>query len=361
MKNQKKEDRRYSMNGKNTKKLLALLTALLLVFSLSASVSAKSEYGELIPGGMAFGVKFFTEGCVVIGTTGVESASGLASPAKDVGLKSGDIIIRAGGKEFKTAEELVAIIAGCGGKAVSLAYIRDGKENSVTVTPVRDRENGEYRIGVLVRDSTAGIGTVTFIDPKTKDFGGLGHGIYDSESAVLLPLARGAVVEVDITEVVKSAPNVPGELRGNFGNVAVGELWDNCEQGVFGSLAELPETSYKPIPIASREEVKEGEARILTTLSDGKIGEYTVEIEKIYSGSGTTKNFLIRVTDQKLIDQTGGIVQGMSGSPIIQNGKLVGAVTHVLVNDPIRGYGICIENMLNSAYGANLHQPHFAA
>ena len=346
------------MNGKFNKKFFALLAAFLLVFTLSASAAAKTDSYKLIPGGMAFGVKFFTDGCVVIGTTGVESASGLFSPAKDAGLKSGDIIIRAGGREFKTAEELVDLIAGCGGKAITIAYIRDGKENTVNITPVRDNENGKYRIGVLVRDSTAGIGTVTFIDPKTNDFGGLGHGVYDSESAILLPLARGAVVNVNINEVIKSYPNAPGELRGSFDNVAIGELWDNSEQGVFGNFSQIPKTDRAPIPVASRDEVTEGKATILTTLSSGAIGEYGIEIEKIYKSSGNTKNFLIRVTDKSLIDQTGGIVQGMSGSPIIQNGKLVGAVTHVLVNDPTRGYGIFIENMLNSAYGANLNEAY---
>ncbi len=342
------------MNCKFNKRFFALLVAFLIVFTLSASAAAKTDSYELIPGGMAFGVKFFTDGCVVIGTTGVEAASGLCSPAKDAGLEAGDIIIRAGGREFETAEELVSLIAGCGGRAIAIAYIRDGKENTVNVTPVRDNENGTYRIGVLVRDSTAGIGTVTYIDPKTNDFGGLGHGVYDSESSILLPLARGAVVNVNINEVIKSYPNSPGELRGSFDNVAIGELWDNCEQGVFGSFSQIPKTDRAPIPVASRDEVTEGEATILTTLSSGAIGEYGIEIEKIYKSSGDTKNFLIRVTDKSLIDQTGGIVQGMSGSPIIQNGKLVGAVTHVIVNDPTRGYGIFIENMLNSAYGENV-------
>ena len=348
----KKQNKRYSMNGKSINRFIALLVALLFVFTLSAS--AKTDSRELIPGGMAFGIKFFTDGCVIIGTTGVESASGLCSPAKDAGLESGDILIRAGGREFKTAEELTELIAGCGGKAITIAYLRDGKENTVNVTPVRDNENGKYRIGVLVRDSTAGIGTVTFIDPKTNDFGGLGHGVYDSESAILLPLARGAVVNVTINEVIKSYPNAPGELRGSFDNIAVGELWDNSEQGVFGSFTKVPATDKKPIPIAGREEITEGKATVLTTLDGGGIGEYGIEIEKIYKNSGNVKNFLVHVTDQALLDRTGGIVQGMSGSPIIQNGKLVGAVTHVLVNDPTRGYGIFIENMLETAYGANV-------
>lgn len=339
------------MNSIRAKKIFAAITVLLLVFTLS--VTAFAENGalqtELIPGGMAFGVKFFTEGAIVLGTTGVNTASGVVSPAKDAGLRAGDIIIRAGGSVFESASELTDIISGSGGKQIVIAYMRNGVEQTATVTPARDSENGCFRIGVFVRDSTAGIGTVTFIDPITLAFGGLGHGIYDSETSVLLPLLRGAVVDVEITDVVKSYPNSPGELRGNFGKVVAGSLYSNTEQGVFGAFNSLPKTERKPIPVASRAEVCEGDASVLTTLSDGGIKEYSVRIEQIYSSSGSTKNFLIKVTDNDLVAKTGGIVQGMSGSPIIQNGKLVGAVTHVLVNEPTLGYGIFIENMLNSA------------
>ena len=169
------------------------------------------------------------------------------------------------------------------------------------------------------------------------------------------------MVNVTINEVIKSYPNAPGELRGSFDNIAVGELWDNSEQGVFGNFSKVPATDKKPIPVAGREEITEGKAAVLTTLDGGGLGEYGIEIEKIYKSSGNVKNFLIRVTDQALLDRTGGIVQGMSGSPIIQNGKLVGAVTHVLVNDPTRGYGIFIENMLESAYGASIGYYQIAA
>lgn len=344
------------MKSRRSKKIIAVLTAAVLALSFSASavfnVGAESAggIGELIPGGMAFGVKFFTEGAIVLGTTGVETASGMVTPAKDAGLQAGDIILRAGGSEFESANELISIISGCGGKPIVIAYMRNGVEEKATVNPARDIENGVYRIGVLVRDSTAGIGTVTFIDPQTRDFGGLGHGIYDSETGTLLPLGRGAVVEVDITGVQKSERNSPGALKGDFGRVAIGELWDNSDEGVFGRLSEIPDTVYEPMPAASREELKEGKATILTTLAGSRIEEYEIEIEHIYSNSGSTKNFLIRVTDERLMAQTGGIVQGMSGSPIIMDGKLVGAVTHVLIDDPTRGYGICIENMFHSAF-----------
>lgn len=343
------------MKNKRNKKLCALLLSALLVLAVSipsaSSVGAEgvSRDLELIPGGMPFGVKFFTEGAVVLGTTGVETASGLVSPAKDAGIKAGDVIIRAGGTQFQSATELTSFVSGCGGKPISVTYIRDGEEVTVKITPAKELESGEYRLGVFVRDSTAGLGTVTYIEPESGNFGGLGHGIYESESRVLLPLGRGAVVDVEVTGVVKSVRNGPGRLNGKFGNVAVGELDSNCHQGVFGSYARMPQNCQKPIPVALWDDIREGKAEVLTTLSGTEPKSYEIEIEEIYENSGSVKNFLVCVTDKELLDITGGIVQGMSGSPIIQNGRLIGAVTHVLVNDPTHGYGIAIENMLSAA------------
>lgn len=349
------------MKSRRQKRFFAVLAATVIALTVTAS-SAGAAVGNtdtLIPGGMAFGVKFFTEGAIVLGTTGVETASGVISPAKDCGLQSGDIIVRAGGTEFKSASELIERIAGCGGKPITIGYIRNGDMKSTKVNPVRDMESGEYRIGVFVRDSTAGIGTITYIDPETLDFGGLGHGIYDAETGLLLPLSRGAVVDVEITDVVKSAKNDPGELKGSFDSNVIGELWENSEQGVFGRFASLPKNPNGAIPVGEKSDVHEGKAHILTTLEGHNQSEYEIEIEHIYGGSGDMKNFVIHVTDESLIERTGGIVQGMSGSPIIQDGKLIGAVTHVLVNDPTRGYGIFIENMLKTAYDVNTQEEYF--
>ncbi len=348
------------MKSRRSKRFFAFFAAAVIALTVSAPAAGAAEnIDTLIPGGMAFGVKFFTEGAVVLGTTGVETASGVVSPAKDCGIQSGDIIIRAGGTEFKSASELIQRIAGCGGKPIVIAFVRNGEEKNVTVEPVRDMESGEYRIGVLVRDSTAGIGTVTYIDPETLDFGGLGHGIYDSETGLLLPLSRGAIVDVEITDVVKSVKNDPGELKGNFDSRVIGELWDNSNQGVFGRFVSLPKNTETAIPVADKSEIKEGKAHILTTLNGHEREEYEIEIEHIYGGSGDMKNFVIHVTDERLISRTGGIVQGMSGSPIIQDGKLIGAVTHVLVNDPSRGYGIFIENMLHTAYDVSVQEEYY--
>lgn len=348
------------MKSRRSKRFFAFLAATVIALTVSAPSAGATEGIEtLIPGGMAFGVKFFTEGAIVLGTTGVETASGVVSPAKDSGIQSGDIIVRAGGTEFKSANELIRLIAGCGGKPITIAFVRNGEEKSSTVNPVLDKDSGQYRIGILVRDSTAGIGTITYIDPETLDFGGLGHGIYDSETGLLLPLSRGAIVNVSITDVVKSVKNDPGELKGSFDSKVIGELWENSDQGVFGRFISLPKNTDKAIPVADKSEIKEGKAHILTTLDGHDREEYEIEIEHIYGGSGTMKNFVIHVTDEKLVDQTGGIVQGMSGSPIIQDGKLIGAVTHVLVNDPTRGYGIFIENMLKTAYDVSVQEEYY--
>lgn len=343
------------MRSKSEKRLLVFFTVLLVAFvsvaPVTAAAAGKGGVTELIPGGMPFGVKLFTAGAVVIGTAGVETASGVEFPAKDADIRAGDVIIRAGGREFSTASELIDCISGSGGNGIDIALLRGGEELTVSVSPARDIESGEWRIGVLIRDSTAGIGTVTFIDPETDDFGGLGHGIYESTTGILMPMASGTVVDVKVTSVVKSERNSPGELRGDFGTVRRGTLWSNTEEGVFGRFDRLPAAAREPIPVAKNGELTTGAATILTTVSGETPAEYDIEIEQIYGSSGSTKNFLLRVTDERLIETTGGIVQGMSGSPIIQNGKLVGAVTHVLVNDPTRGYGILIGNMLSEAYG----------
>lgn len=327
-------------------KAFAVVLVILTLLSLPFTVSGEEETKMLIPSGAVFGVKFFTKGALVLGTTGVKTEKGVVSPAKDCGIKKGDVIIRACGKEFESASELITLIESSGGKSVSLAVNRGGEEISLKATPVYDRESGKYRIGIFVRDSAAGIGTVTYIVPDTGEFGGLGHGIYDSETSSLLPLGSAPTVDVTVTGIIKSLRDDPGEINGNFGIKKTGELFLNTDQGVFGKFSVLPKNLRSPLPVANKSEIRAGKAYILSTLDGGGAKEYEIEIEKIYPSSESVKNFLIRVTDKALLEKTGGIVRGMSGSPIIQSGKLVGAVTHVLVGDPTHGYGIFIENML---------------
>ncbi len=304
---------------------------------------------KLIPGGMNFGVKFFTDGLLVVGTADVTTAEGLVSPAENCGIKVKEAIISVDGKKMSTSEDLARTVNNSGGKEITLS-VRDvnGGERSVKVKPVLSSETGKWCIGLWVRDSTAGIGTVTFINAFDGAFGGLGHGICDVDTGVLMPVGKAYVVDVEITSINKGDTRIPGELKGVFGKEVRGEIYKNTDTGVFGTLSSLPASLREPMEVASRKEVTEGKAKVLCQLN-GKVGEYEIEIVKVYKDSGDTKNFLIRVTDPVLLEATGGIVQGMSGSPIIQNGRLVGAVTHVLVNDHTKGYGIFIENMLNTA------------
>ena len=330
------------------KPILPFLCVCILLLALCLPVAAAGGTKEVIPGGMAFGVKYYAEGAIVIGVCDVETTTGLASPARDAGLTKGDVITHACGSKVKTLEELLALVEGCGGQKIEIGYTRNGKANKLTLTPAKDRNTGKYRIGVWVRDSTAGIGTVTYIDKETMQFGGLGHGINDSATGMLMPFGRGTVVEVTIDNIKKGMKNAPGELKGTFLPKELGTLSRNTESGVFGTLGTLPSSLCDAIPVADAQEVKTGKA-LVRSCASGKVEEYEIEIEEIYTPMGKTKNFLIRVADPELLALTGGIVQGMSGSPIIQNGKLVGAVTHVLVNDPTRGYGIFIENMMSAA------------
>ncbi len=315
----------------------ALIFTFILLFSLSVSASGERV---LIAAGTAFGVKFHTNGAIIAGIPGAEG------PAYDAGLRRGDIITGLDGKTILSAEEFQKAVKASEGKELTLTYRSGKEEKTARVTPVLDK-SGDYKLGLWVKDSAAGIGTITFIDPETMRFVGLGHGICDAESGVLIPLADGTVEEVDLSGITKGAAGAPGELRGSFVGKKLGGLLANRESGVSGILAEVPCGLEKErFPVGDKNEVKAGRAYIFSTVDDDGRGMYEVELSGI-SKDGTSRNFVVRVTDERLLAKTGGIVQGMSGSPIIQNGKLIGAVTHVLVSDPTKGYGIFIENMMD--------------
>lgn len=304
---------------------------------------------RLSVGGMPFGVRFFTKGVLVVGIADVVTEDGTVCPAKDAGINRKDILTKINGKDINTAEEVTSFIESCDGKELTLTLEREGKEMQIKLTPVPSKPDGIYRAGLWIKDSTAGIGTVTMYDPQSGRFWGLGHGICDAETGELLPLLRASVSGVTVSGIEKGQSGSPGELKGYFGNGAMGELWHNSEAGVSGQFEKLTiDSPEKAMPLARKEEVKADKAYIYCTLDDNKIKKYEITIEKIRSSQQGCKNFTIRVTDPALIAKTGGIVQGMSGSPIIQNGKIVGAVTHVLVADPTAGYGIFAENMIGN-------------
>ena len=347
--------------AKRSHRVFAALLIALFIFSSSAytvnaktaSAGAPSKHSNdilLYPGGMPFGVKFITEGVLVVGFCDVKDQNSASNPSLDAGLKKGDIILKIDGQTVNAAAELLDIIEKSGGRALSLVCSRDGKEYTTRLTPAYSGEEGCYKSGIYVRDSGAGIGTVTFIVPESNEFAGLGHGICDSDTGELIPMQRGSVVNVTISGVVKGLPGSPGEVKGYFSSGKTGSLLGNTECGVYGVLVSLPDSiPSSPIPIGRKNELKEGKAHIFCTLDEGKPCKYEINICDIKRDSASNKCFTVKVTDEALLSKTGGIIQGMSGSPIIQNGKLVGAVTHVLINDPTTGYGIFIENMLNAA------------
>ena len=302
----------------------------------------------LCPGGMPFGVKFYTDGVTVVGFCDVETEGGKVNPATQAGLCQKDVILAVNGKTLSSAAELTSLIEGCGGQSLLLHCRRGREEFDVTLTPAYCSSEARYKTGIWVRDSGAGIGTVTFIVPETGEFAGLGHGICDSDTGELVPMKRGTVSDVTISSVVKGAAGAPGELKGYFNAGKVGSLIGNSACGVWGVFSKVPDTAEEPMPVGLRDELEEGDAYILCTLDSNRMERYDVRISAINKGATGSKCFTVTVTDPDLLASSGGIVQGMSGSPIIQNGKLVGAVTHVLINDPTTGYGIFVENMLAS-------------
>jgi len=307
------------------------------------------EKNSLVPGGMSFGLKVETKGLTVTSLDGFYSGGKQVFPAKDAGILQGDQIISVNGMELSDNTQLVKMVEKSNGEKLELLVERGGERLSFELRPFFCDSEKKYRAGLWVKDSAAGIGTVTYFDPVDGSFGGLGHGITDKGTGEVSEILSGKVYSVRLEGVVKGKQGDPGELRGSFVGAPVGIIEKNTASGVFGKYSRLPKTEAEAVEIGLKDEVNTGEARILCAVDGEGVKSYEVMIEKIISKDTPTKNLLIRVTDPELLSLTGGIVQGMSGSPIIQNGKLVGAVTHVLVNDPTRGYGIFIENMLDAA------------
>jgi stage IV sporulation protein B len=296
----------------------------------------------LVPGGTPFGIKIRTDGAIV---TGLGDIDGNPSPARLAGIRTGDVIRTVNGVFIEQSSDITnAVQLGTGPAVVDI--IRDGREMTLNVNPIRSGRDNLYRIGVWVRASSAGIGTLTFYDPARGTFGGLGHGVNDVDTGRLLPLLSGEAVSVTINGVIKGRPGEPGELTGSFlSRAPIGIIESNTELGVFGTMNYVPSLE-SGIPMAFKQELQTGPATILSTVSGSTASEYDIIIERLdFNENNHVKNMVIRITDDELIAKTGGIVQGMSGSPIIQNGMLAGAVTHVFVNDSTRGYAIFAENM----------------
>lgn len=322
-------------------KLRGGLVAVLLLTVLASPTALAAELPrELSPVGRAVGIAVKTDGLVVSELSEFNAGSGKVAPARDAGIAPGDVIKMIDGREITCAKDLTEALEDAG-ETVTVRISRSGEDRQVTVRPYRD-ENGAY-LGVWVRDGLTGIGTVTYYDPETGRYGALGHSIADSATGEPVPLKEGSILKAQVTGVTKSRVGEPGQLGGSFDyKENLGDIEKNCLTGIFGVCKGLECDGC--IPVARANEVRTGQAKVISDAS-GERREYDIEIVRLYSG-GDGRDMMIKVTDPELIALTGGIVQGMSGSPIIQDGKLVGAVTHVLIKNPEKGYGIYIENML---------------
>lgn len=305
---------------------------------------------RLVPGGRSLGVALETEGLVVVGSSDVGAS---ASPARKAGIRPGDVIRSVDGAPVENAAALSERIEA--GRSARIEVEREGETLSFDVTPKLDPRDRQARLGVWVRASTAGVGTLTYYDPETGDFGALGHAITDVDTGVAFPVGDGAVYENKVVQITRGAKGAPGELTGEFFEEEneLGEIERNTDFGIFGQAQEtMTDGGLYPegLPVGLRGEIHTGSAQILTTIDGGNVEAFDCEIEKLYSQTAPeTRSMVVRITDPELLERTGGIVQGMSGSPIIQDGKLIGAVTHVFVSDPTRGYGVYMEWMLDAA------------
>ncbi|MFV0498071.1 MAG: SpoIVB peptidase [Candidatus Fimivivens sp.] len=307
------------------------------------------EKNMVVPAGTPFGIKMFTDGVMVVGLSDLDMQGKAINPAKNAGIRTGDIILSIDGRKISYNEDVGKIVGQSNGREMQVTLRREGAIKQVSLTPIQSPSDENYRAGMWVRDSSAGIGTMTYYDPQAGIFAGLGHAICDVDTGDIMPLSSGEAVEVTITGVNRGSSGFPGELRGVFGgNKVIGNLTNNNVTGIFGQSSRPP-VQREPIPLATRGEIHTGAATIYTTVEGKEPQEFAIQIERVATtDTSSTKNMVIKVTDPRLLEITGGIVQGMSGSPIIQDGKLVGAVTHVFVNDPARGYGIFAENMRNT-------------
>ena len=327
---------------KKTKKIGAgFFLAILLTLFCAVQAAAL----ELVPVGRAVGIRLDIDGVLVVGLAQVDTENGPCSPAGDAGILPGDRIIRFGTEEVKDGVDLQKALKEAAGGPVSLTVQRGGRTIQYTVRPTKS-EDDAMRLGLWLREGVTGIGTVTFYDPESGVFGALGHGVADLDTGSLIPLGGGSITETQVIDVMPGIKGTPGELCGSLdASTVLGSVRSNTICGIFG-LVQASLSEREAITVASESELSLGPATILSTIKGDEVREFAVEITRIYRGDDSTRCLMLTVTDEALLSATGGIVQGMSGSPILQNGKLVGAVTHVLVNDPTRGYGISLERML---------------
>ncbi len=299
--------------------------------------------------GEPFGMKIYTNGVMVTSITDVVTENGNQKPAKKAGIKVGDYILSVNGEKVATNEDLTEIVEKSNGKKLKFEILRGNTKIYISFCPVKSSETGSYKIGIWVKDSSAGIGTLTFYSPTNDIICGLGHGICEEETGEIINVKSGSIVKADVISCEKGEVGKPGKLNGRMGYETIGTIKTNCQSGVYSILKG--EIKFSTLTeIALKQEVKSGKAQIICTVDGNGPQSYDCTVEVRSSAyHSKIQNLLVTVTDERLLEKTGGIVQGMSGSPILQNGKLIGAVTHVLIDDPTKGYGIFAENMLETA------------
>jgi stage IV sporulation protein B len=305
---------------------------------------AAEERRMLVPMGNAVGIKLFSDGVIVVGF-----AENLSVPAKSSGLRVGDIITHINHSEVDTIEEVRSLVQESGTAPLSIRVSREEKQLEVETVAIQ-AQDGQYLLGAWIRDSMAGIGTITYYDPAAGSYAALGHPINDIDTGVTMPVEDGGLMPATVIGVRKGEKGQPGELQGSFETgTSLGNLRANNDAGIFGALEADAMTCKPALPVAQRNEVQVGKASIYSTIGGSEVREYEIEILRVFpDGGADNRDLMLKVTDPTLLAATNGIVQGMSGSPIVQNGKFIGAVTHVLVGDPAQGYGILATTMLTA-------------
>lgn len=302
------------------------------------------------PIGRTIGLKLYTDGVLVVGMSEIDGFDGKKyMPYKNSGIKEGDMIQQINGQDIKNTEMLTNLVNDSKGEEISIKYKRNGESIYTSITPIKGT-NGTYMLGLWVRDAAAGIGTLTYYEQKTGKFAALGHGITDVDTGSLLNISNGELVTAQIVSIVKGLKGRVGEIRGIIDNgEKIGEIEKNTEIGVYGSVSNLElinSIKKDEVQVANRNEIKTGDAVIICQIENGKTEEFDIKIKKIYKNSRDNKSMLIEITDEKIIEKTGGIIPGMSGTPILQNNKFVGAITNVLLNSPTEGYAIFADMMM---------------
>lgn len=318
-----------------------ILLFLLSYFIIPLNILAYSDY--IIASGENIGIKLNATGVMIVGTYEIEGKN----PANEAGLEVGDIITSINNNKITSINQMVNEITTARNNSVKIGYIRDEKEKTTDLNLYND--NGTYKTGLYVKDSISGIGTLTYIDPETKLFGALGHEITESTTGKIIEVKDGTIFDSTVTGITPSNDGNPGEKNATFNSKSIdGEIYENTNKGIFGKYTSSIEYSKK-YKVANINDIKLGEAKILTVLDGNKVNEYSINIIKVSNTKDKIKNIIFEITDEDLLNKTNGIIQGMSGSPIIQGEYILGAVTHVVVDNPHKGYGILITNMLEEA------------